>query len=778
MSAPFSAFNDTDSESENDDWIYEQQTVPSVAGALTLQKISQKEKSIYEMIDVLNTRLASLNFTVGEQQELCAEDINPNSELFSKNLKEASDVLEDDVAGASAKRRQSVIFKEAVAGTGSMEDEAKRLRERFGIPDPATLTWRNPNLPQTDAGRKLESMFAADLLSDNRLKGKGGSRNLHSKKNLESRKEARKEMERRLWAYSENHSGRSATNLLYKLPPDIQDDLIGQAQAVEGGGNTNTFSAPNTTTNNNTSAIMSMTQTQASNVRFDQQANKGADPFLEGARADWDWPIKLGGSDMNPKLLLSLACEKMVLQAGGEQTLKKLCTNKLSCNLFVYFFWFVHCRFFQINSDVEQLYLLSKVATVYTQLLSTKQLEANKDFFFVHYPFVLGQSIILGFKYLCPGNQSLFQYDFKKILYLNCARLLSGVDVCPGSVSQFRYAMYPDDRVETEGEGNGNTLPTIQLSGANKADEDANNMMAMGGMGGVLTGDDNLGATAQHNMSSLLFGGGNAPDNIDGDKGGGREKKDQEKDSVDMLLSQDFPKYQYRRGEMGAEDVILTQKLADENERTTSRLKNSVSMPDFDHAEFPPVQKFTGTRDTLRFRPEKPAFLGKKQLPRQQQKNFDASSISPLLQQYLDLHSNTGGRRPQQLQRTEPVKWCRTGGVDTHIKLPSRTHLHDKFMSDYKKAKRGKIMEVTKSRHTMIEDIRHLEEERTHVLRGGSTSIGKTAIDVMKSIQGRAGGGRNVGKEPQGGIPKPERKSEAVEASVFRRLPLRGTVSE
>ena len=58
MSAPFSAFNDTDSESENDDWIYEQQTVPSVAGASTLQKISQKEKSIYEMIDVLNARLA------------------------------------------------------------------------------------------------------------------------------------------------------------------------------------------------------------------------------------------------------------------------------------------------------------------------------------------------------------------------------------------------------------------------------------------------------------------------------------------------------------------------------------------------------------------------------------------------------------------------------------------------------------------------------------------------------------------------------------------------
>ncbi|GMH80030.1 hypothetical protein TL16_g08371 [Triparma laevis f. inornata] len=738
MSMSFAA--DSDSESENDDWIYEQQA-PSEAGASTIQKISQKEKSIYEMIDVLNARLDSLNVTVGEQQQLCAEDINPNSELFSKNLKESSDVLDDEDVGASAKRRQSAMFREAVTGTGSMEDEAKRLRERFGIPDPATLTWRNPNLPQTDAGKKLESMFAANLLSDNRNKGKGGSRNLHSKKNLESRKEARKEMERRLWAYSENHSGRSATNLMYKLPPEVQEELMSQTQAVEGGG-------ADTTTNNNTSAIMSLTQTQASNARFNLQANKGADPFLEGVGTDWYWPIKLGGSDMNPKLLLSLACEKMVLAAGGEQTLKKLCTNKLSCNIFVYFFWFIHCRFFQLNSDVEQLYLLSKVATVYTQLLSTKQLEANKDFFFIHYPFVLGQSIILGFKYLCPGNQSLFQYDFKKILYLTCARLLSGVDVCPGSVNQFRHSMFPDDRVEGEGEGNGNTLPNIILSGA-KVDEDQNNMMAMGGMGGVLTGEDDTN-NPQHNMSSLLFGGGNALEGVDEDE------------------------IKARGGRGDGRDAVLTKNLADENERTTSRMKTSASMPNFDHAEFPPVQKFTGARDTLRFRPEKPATLGKKVIPRQQQKKFDASGISPLLQQYLDHHSDTGGRRPQSLKRTEPVKWCRTGGVDTHIKIPSRKDLHDKFMSDYRKAKRGKSVEIAKSMRTMVEDVRHLEEERRHVLRGGSTSIGKTAIDVMKDIHQARGAGLKGNKEPQGGIPKPERKSEAVETSVFRRLKIVG----
>ena len=206
------------------------------------------------------------------------------------------------------------------------------------------------------------------------------------------------------------------------------------------------------------------------------------------------------------------------------------------------------------------------------------------------------------------------------------------------------------------------------------------------------------------------------------------------RDRVD-LLSQDFPKYQFRRGSSGAvESTAIDNKLINTEGRTGKGITmgKSVSMPNFDHAEFPPVQKFTGPRDTLRFRPEKPSFLGKKQLPRQQQIAFNASSISPLLQQYLDHHSDTAGRAPQNLKRTEPVRWCRTGGVDTHVKLPSRRDVHDKLMADYHKAKRSKAREVTKSMSNMVAAVKDVENERMHVLRGGSSAIGKTALEVMK----------------------------------------------
>ena len=119
-------------------------------------------------------------------------------------------------------------------------------------------------------------------------------------------------MERRLWAYSENHSGRSATSLMYKLPPEVQDDL-NKSLVLTNNNDDNT----QTITNTNTSAILSMAQTQgvtlSSNTRFNVQSNKGADPALEGAGTGWEWPIKLDPTfsvhslnDMSPKVLLAL----------------------------------------------------------------------------------------------------------------------------------------------------------------------------------------------------------------------------------------------------------------------------------------------------------------------------------------------------------------------------------------------------------------------------------------------------------------------------------------
>lgn len=53
-------------------------------------------------------------------------------------------------------------------------------------------------------------------------------------------------------------------------------------------------------------------------------------------------------NEMNPKLLLSYACERTVLP-GGARMFKHFATSLESQHLFVYIFWFIHCKFFQVH---------------------------------------------------------------------------------------------------------------------------------------------------------------------------------------------------------------------------------------------------------------------------------------------------------------------------------------------------------------------------------------------------------------------------------------------
>lgn len=50
---------------------------------------------------------------------------------------------------------------------------------------------------------------------------------------------------------------------------------------------------------------------------------------------------------MNPKLLLSYACERTVLP-GGARMFKHFATSLESQHLLIYIFWFIHCKFFQV----------------------------------------------------------------------------------------------------------------------------------------------------------------------------------------------------------------------------------------------------------------------------------------------------------------------------------------------------------------------------------------------------------------------------------------------
>ena len=182
---------------------------------------------------------------------------------------------------------------------------------------------------------------------------------------------------------------------------------------------------------------------------------------------------------------------------------KHFATSLESQHLFVYIFWFIHCKFFQVHrprelltelipfctlsldplpkdrsgrpsvyilcscfssqrcvrlckmdtvhphrptydkqedSRKEQAHLLRSVSNRYVGVLGTDGMEDYKDFFFKHYPFLVANAVIWGFHYLCPGSRHLYSNAFKRVLYLQCARILSGIEVGESGTTSMRRA--------------------------------------------------------------------------------------------------------------------------------------------------------------------------------------------------------------------------------------------------------------------------------------------------------------------------------------------------
>ena len=86
---------------------------------------------------------------------------------------------------------------------------------------------------------------------------------------------------------------------------------------------------------------------------------------------------------------------------------------------------------------------------------------------------VLAKGIYLGFIYLCPGNASLFQGRFQRVLSHSMFRLLTGVDVCASSVDYLCQKLYHDqndtiapstgkDKKNSDSHGNGEKTSTME----------------------------------------------------------------------------------------------------------------------------------------------------------------------------------------------------------------------------------------------------------------------------------------------------------------------------
>ncbi len=155
--------------------------------------------------------------------------------------------------------------------------------------------------------------------------------------------------------------------------------------------------------------------------------------------------------------------------------------------------------------------------------------------------------------------------------------------------------------------------------------------------------------------------------------------------------------------------------------------------------------KFTGDRESLRFRKDKPESLGAKILPRQPQSQFDAYQISPLLTQYLGRETISTGPK-HFIKRTDPVRYCKNGGEETYCSRQqskrcvmvgtgtcassySQMDGLKRYHSNAQQLKRKLIKEkLDAKRH-----LKALALERDDILRSGKASIDLFAASIMSN---------------------------------------------
>ena len=221
------------------------------------------------------------------------------AELFQERLNSLNNLV---------KRRESLIHK--VPGNEGFNDNSKNEcglkhgRKEDGVDNnqyeklgcPHSLSERDPNLPLTDASKRLSLRF--EDFQDETVVRKGSthrSRNQGSNRILVNSQEKRN-IEKQLESNSSKYLSRAANSLRFQVK---------KVPCVD-----------------HSTDCQQMTEKE-------------------------DYPIPLGGFEMNPHLLLRLSCEKMAVDRG-KGLMKLVSSNPISLDLYVYMYWFIHCRFFQV----------------------------------------------------------------------------------------------------------------------------------------------------------------------------------------------------------------------------------------------------------------------------------------------------------------------------------------------------------------------------------------------------------------------------------------------
>lgn len=121
------------------------------------QKLAHKERSIFQMVDVLSERLTSLNAVVRNRYNGCKCDLDEATEFRSSRTKKIHTVVAEEEwngaapthkGGGDKAKRPAMFNSQSMVGEGA---------DGSHTGEPARLTFRSA--PQTDAGRKLAHQF-------------------------------------------------------------------------------------------------------------------------------------------------------------------------------------------------------------------------------------------------------------------------------------------------------------------------------------------------------------------------------------------------------------------------------------------------------------------------------------------------------------------------------------------------------------------------------------------------------------------------------------------
>jgi hypothetical protein len=492
-------------------------------------------------------------------------------------------------------------------------------------------------------------------------------------------------------------------------------------------------------------------------VRYSIPASKGRQGKLSKKNSSLNSPNESNFNsacenvltDASVKLLLQYAAERIVLP-HGERTFKHFVLTQLSQQLFRYLFWFSHCQnFHRLDSLDEQESLLKLVSVKYVSLINLVG-KSHKDFFFKYFPYALASAICSGFHYLFPGSRHQYKHLFKRQLYLTILQLMTGMRVCPISVHLTRMKLFPDEEVDDQ---NGEDDPFSNL----------NNSVDQKKQGDLTSLLNSINKSASTNKIGVVGGETTSPNDKTRNGSG---KQLQPSQSAPML-----------RGHGNSDNWDSLSQLEDEM------------------VTFSPLRQFLLDSDqTLMAATNQPPAIP---LPRQLRKPFAAASVSPLVQEYLQNPHPNVGRGGFKLKRTTPVRWCRVGGGETHIKIPDRAgsqeivtqiaekierkkkkpHIHacthapvseDKDKStemkhwvssehtkwhtqkqpcidshipcwcvEYTKSQKDSIQEMKDHRGHLKSSLSDIEVRRKSVLDGGLSNIGRFCLDLVQSVESR-----------------------------------------